>query len=303
MNQHSRVIRIAASQADAKRVADAIAECLDESCAVATFEQPDGHWRVDLHLAPELNEALVRDLVREAGGTAIADALAVEHLHDRDWVAESLAGLTPVEAGRFFLHGAHHRALVPANRAAIEIEAALAFGTGHHGTTRGCLLALDRLLKAHKPHRILDVGTGSGVLAIAAAKARRRPVVASDIDRQATSAARGNARLNGAGPLVRVLQAAGLSARTIQAGAPYDLVFANILLEPLKRLARPIAQALAPGGRVILSGLLSSQGRTALAVYRAQGLALEARIALEGWTTLVLVRKAESVIPPEVKPR
>ncbi len=157
-----------------------------------------------------------------------------------DWVTQSLAGLRPVRAGRFIVHGAHDRARIEPNDIGIEIEAALAFGTGHHGTTRGCLLALDDLAKRGRARRVLDVGTGSGVLAIAAAKIFRTRVVASDIDRVAVEAARANARLNRAGATITFVHADGVNARAIAAGAPYDLIFANILLGPLMRLAVPL---------------------------------------------------------------
>jgi ribosomal protein L11 methyltransferase len=189
------------------------------------------------------------------------------------------------------VHGRHDRACVAVNRIGIEIEAALAFGTGHHGTTRGCLLALDRILKARRPRRVLDVGTGSGVLAIAAAKASRRRVVASDVDPRAVTAARENARTNSAGALVDVIHARGLVDRRFRARAPYDLVLANILLEPLKRLAVPLARLATPHGRVVLSGLLSAQANAALAAYRTQRLTLEHRILLDGWVTLILARR------------
>jgi ribosomal protein L11 methyltransferase len=179
---------------------------------------------------------------------------------------------------------------VAANRIGIEIEAALAFGTGHHGTTRGCLLALDRICKPspQRPRRILDVGTGTGVLAIAAARALRRHVAATDIDFDSVRVARDNARLNRAGNFVTFMHADGVAAPAVLAHAPYDLVFANILLGPLKRLATPIRRVLAPGGRVVLSGILHVQANAALSAYRP--LKLERRIELDGWTTLVLRR-------------
>jgi ribosomal protein L11 methyltransferase len=187
---------------------------------------------------------------------------------------------------------------VPVNAIGIEIEAALAFGTGHHGTTRGCLLALDRLAKqratTRAPIRILDIGTGTGVLAIAAAKALRCHVTASDIDARAVAVARENARLNRVAPFVTFIHAAGVGDRRLRSAAPFDLVFANILLPPLRRLAAPMARLLAPGAQVVLSGLLPAQANAALAAYRAQGLALARRIDLDGWTTLVLRRAARA---------
>ena len=190
------------------------------------------------------------------------------------------------------MHGAHDRARIPFNRIGIEIEAALAFGTGHHGTTRGCLLALDWLCKSRgggAMRRILDLGTGSGVLAIAAARALRQPVLATDIDGSAVRAARANAALNRAGGFVEVIRADGVTAPKLRERAPYDLVLANILLRPLQRLAAPLTRLTAPGARVVLSGLLASQANAAIAAYR--GLALERRIDLDGWTTLILVRR------------
>jgi ribosomal protein L11 methyltransferase len=192
------------------------------------------------------------------------------------------------------VHGAHDRAAIPSHRLGIEIEAALAFGTGHHGTTRGCLLALDRILRARRPRRVLDVGTGTGVLAIAAAKAQRRQVLASDIDARAVAIAIENARINCVAPLIEVLHAPGLAARRVRDRAPYDLVFANILLAPLRLLAAPMSKLLAPRARIILSGLLSTQANAALAAYRPQGLVLERRSVLDGWATLVLRREFKS---------
>jgi ribosomal protein L11 methyltransferase len=205
-------------------------------------------------------------------------------------VAESLAGLAPVRAGRFIVHGAHDRARVRSHDIGIEIEAALAFGTGHHGTTRGCLLALDDLAKRRRARRVLDIGTGSGVLAMAAAKILRTRVVASDIDRVAVEAARANTRLNRVAPAIMLLRAAGANARAITTHAPYDLIFANILLGPLMRLAVPIRRLAGANARIVLSGLLPSHANAVLAIYRAQGLTLERRVPLDGWVTLVLRR-------------
>jgi ribosomal protein L11 methyltransferase len=209
-------------------------------------------------------------------------------------VQASLAALTPVDAGRFRVHGSHDRGSVPGNRIGLEIEAALAFGTGHHGTTRGCLMGLDALAKRGKYRRILDIGTGTGVLAIAAARAWHVPVLATDIDPLAVAAARGNARLNRAGPAIEAIRADGLSARRIRDGAPYDLIFANILLGPLVRMAAPMAQLAAPGARIVLSGLLPTHAHAALAAYRAQGLTLDKRIPLDGWMTLIMTKPGRS---------
>ncbi len=244
---------------------------------------------MDIHFVSPPNETAVRALIGLTAGAEAANALIFERVADKDWVKASLDGLAPVRAGRFVVHGSHDRTRIAPNRIGIEIEAALAFGTGHHGTTRGCLLALDRIVKAYRPKRILDLGTGAGVLAIAAARALHRLVLASDIDPRAAQIARENARRNGATP-VTFIQAKGFNARTFRERAPFDLLFANILLSPLQRLAAPMARLLAPGAHVVLSGLLTSHENAALAAYRAQDLVLEHRIVLDGWVTLVLRR-------------
>ena len=368
------VARVTADGKTARRLADGLAETLDPGVtAIAAFEARDGSWTVEIYFEHAPDEAVLRRLVGDLAGGVAGKQLAFETIAARDWVAASLEGLQPVEAGRFFLHGAHHRDRVRANRIGIEIEAALAFGTGHHGTTRGCLLALDAIVKARRPSRsprgtapllplpacgervgvrgrchaseplfaaqtrgdapspgaqarrplpargercaqpaprsatstvkakgrmrsVLDVGTGTGVLAIAAARALRGAVLASDIDLMSVRLARENARLNRAAGLT-IIHARGLGGRRCRDGAPYSLVFANILLGPLKGLAKPIGAMVAPGGFVVLSGLLPEQANAALAAYRAHGLVLVRRIRLEGWATLVLRQPAKRIQP------
>jgi ribosomal protein L11 methyltransferase len=274
----------------AHRIADLVAESLPaDEMAVGLVDIGAGRWRVAMHFRAPPDEKNIRTLTAAAAGNAAAKALRFERVAAKDWVREALAGLAPVSAGRFIVHGAHDRARIPFNRIGIEIEAALAFGTGHHGTTRGCLLALDWLCKSRPRRRILDLGTGSGVLAIAAARALRRPVLATDIDGAAVRAARANVALNRAGSFVEVVKADGVTGPKLRERAPYDLVFANILLRPLQRLAAPLTRLTGPGARVVLSGLLASQANAAMAAYR--GLALERRIDLDGWTTLIMVRR------------
>jgi len=230
----------------------------------------------------------VRELVALVSPAAAAAAV-FSTLDKKDWVAASLEGLAPVSVGRFFVHGSHDREKVGAgSRIGIEIEAALAFGTGHHGTTKGCLAGIAAYGKRGRPRRVLDVGTGTGVLAIAAARLFHETVLASDIDNVAVRTAAANARANRAGAETVFLHATGLGSREFKARGPYDLVLANILLAPLKGLARPMRPLLAAGGRVILSGLLPGHANAALAAYRAQGLYLIRRRLIEGWVTLEL---------------
>ena len=284
----------------AEQPAQSIAALFAESfptddVAASLVDIGQGKWRVAIHFGAAPDVKAIRALAEAAAGPAAAKALRFERVTAKDWVAESLAGLKPVSAGRFIVHGAHDRAGIPFNRIGIEIEAALAFGTGHHGTTRGCLLALDGLRKkrGNNPLRILDLGTGSGVLAIAAARAMRQRVLATDIDAAAVRAARDNMRLNRAGSLVAVIKADGVTAHALRERAPFDLIFANILLAPLQRFAATLTKFTARGGRLVLSGLLRSQANAALAAYPR--LALERRIDIDGWSTLVLRRKTHPV--------
>jgi ribosomal protein L11 methyltransferase len=287
------VARLSTDAAAAQKIGDALAETFDgQEVAASAFEEPDGRWSLAIHFRDPPDAAALRALIAATTDAATAQALVFETLAPTDWVRKSLEGLKPVDAGRFVVHGSHDRARVRANRIGIQIEAALAFGTGHHGTTRGCLLALDRIVKGRRPRTILDIGTGSGVLAIAASKALRGPVLASDIDGRAVTIARENARLNRAGAYIEILHRAGIGTQRFRQRAPFDLILANILLEPLRQLATPMARLVAPNGKVVLSGLLLAQATPALASYRARGLVLARRIRLEGWATLVLVRPA-----------
>jgi ribosomal protein L11 methyltransferase len=288
-NRPTHVMRLAADEASARRMTDLLGEAFDPAeTAVAAFESADGSWLLEAYFATEPDEAAMRALIRPIVGAG-ADRAVFEAVAQKDWVQASLEGLKPVRAGRFLVHGAHDRAAVRPNDLAIEIEAALAFGTGHHGTTRGCLLAFAGELKRRRPRRVLDVGTGTGILAFAAAKALRRPVVAGDIDPVAIAVARGNARLNGVAAFLKLY--AGLGVRhPIARGRKFDLAFANILAKPLRALAPSLAAALETGGTLILSGLLARDVPGVLSAYAAQGLRLERRLDLEGWIALVLRR-------------
>ncbi len=280
-----------ADEITARQAVDVLTEVFFAGdAAVAAFERPDGCWDVTVHFADPPDEALVRELVAGAAGPAIAETVCFDLIEAKDWVKASLDDLVPVPAGRFVVHGNHDRARVPANKRGIEIEAALAFGTGHHGTTRGCLLLLDHVLKSRQPRRVLDLGTGTGVLAIAAAKALRRPLLASDIDPPSVRVARENAMINGVSPQVRVIRATGFAAPDFAHHGPFDLVLANILANPLRQLAEPMRQHLAPKAEIILSGLLTPQARGVIAAYRARGLVPVKQIRIEGWSSLLLRR-------------
>ena len=281
--------QILAERADIDILTGLLTEMLDPPPAVASREA-EGGWILDVYFV---------DLPDPAGLAAVADSLphfdAIRHLRpemlpDEDWVANVQRGLHPIEAGRFFIHGSHDRARAKGRPYAIEVDAGQAFGTAHHGTTRGCLMLLDRLAKKQGIWRTLDLGTGSGVLAIAAAKVLCGDVLATDIDPIAIKVAKENFARNGVGAEVTAITAAGLAHPAIAAKAPFDLIVANILAGPLLKLAPGVALVAADGGHLILSGLLDDQAREVRGRYLAQGFALEARISLEGWTALHMRR-------------
>ena len=277
------------SEQTAKRVVDLLTESFFEGqAAIAAFESPDGRWDITVHFAEPPDQTSIRELVGLAAGDDVAQDITFDTVEAKDWVKATLEELVPVRAGRFIVHGHHDRARIPPNKLGIEIEAALAFGTGHHGTTRGCLLLLDEVLKAYLPRRVLDLGTGTGVLAIAAARALRIKVLASDIDPLSVRVAHENARLNRTGDLVETIQAVGFSAPQFAARGPFDLVLANILANPLRQMATAMAGHLAPSALVILSGLLPHQAQAVIAAYRARGLVLKRHIQIEGWSSLLM---------------
>jgi ribosomal protein L11 methyltransferase len=272
----------------------AVAAALDEVAgAISAFEIDEAAavWQVEaypraaiLDTALEIRLAL---LAAEAGGQLIR--IVEERLPERDWLAENRRAFPPLRIGRFFLHGSHWTGPAPAGAVALEIDAAEAFGTGEHPSTSGCLLALDRLARRRRPFRPLDIGTGSGVLAIAAAKGLHRPVLASDIDCAALRVAARHVRRNGLAGRVRLVCAPGYRSRALRRSR-YDLVFANILARPLARMAPDLKRALAPGGVAVLSGLLRRQEPLVLSAHRSQRLSLERRLVIDGWSTLILRR-------------
>jgi ribosomal protein L11 methyltransferase len=277
------------NEQSAKRVVDLLNESFFEGqAAIAAFERPDGRWDVSVHFAEPPDETSIRELVGMAAGGEVAQGIAFDIVQAKDWVKATLEELVPVRAGRFIVHGRHDRSSIPPNQLGIEIEAALAFGTGHHGTTRGCLLLLDHVLKARRPRRVLDVGTGTGVLAIAAAKALRVNVLASDIDPLSVRVARDNARLNDSRNCVTTIEATGFAAPQFANRGPFDLVLANILANPLRQMATEMAGHLAPSAFVILSGLLPHQAQSVIAAYRARGLVLQRHLQIGGWSSLLM---------------
>lgn len=243
-------------------------------------------WTIDIYVPNEDAETALSRTKDHLGSDGLGVELTLEKLGDQDWVAMSLKGLKPVGAGRFFVHGAHDKDKIPAGAVNIEIEAGQAFGTGHHGTTAGCLEALELLLRQRTFERIFDIGTGTGLLAIGLAKALRQPVLASDIDPISVEVAQENAILNGVGSWVHVVEATGMHHAKIRNNGPFDLIVANILAGPLIAMASDIAGEIRSGGSLVLSGILESQANRVVAAYVAHGLRLERQALRDGWSTL-----------------
>jgi ribosomal protein L11 methyltransferase len=256
----------------------------DLGTALSSFEEGKG-WRMEAIAEAKPRAADVRAALKPFGITATIDKLP-----QRNWVLESRKGLPPLKAGPFFIHGEHDRDKRPKTGIALEIDAGVAFGTGRHETTMGCLKALLRLKKTHKFKRILDVGTGTGILAFAAWHLFGRPVIAGDNDKNAVRVAKENADLNGLKKHIRVVASDGYKAKTIRDHAPYDLITANILANPLIALAPALARNLARNGRAVLSGLMRGQEKDVLSAHRAVGLELDFHIRLGQWSVLVLKR-------------
>jgi ribosomal protein L11 methyltransferase len=297
------IIYVATIEAPA-HIAEAIAARLEvaespAALAVSLFECGPGKVEVSAHYAGEPSRERLIQLIDGVAGEENLDAtLRIEPIAPRNWVAEAESLRGPVRAGRFLVHGGHDRGKVPPGRFTLEIDAGLAFGTAHHATTRGCLIALDRLLKRWRPRRVLDIGTGTGILAIAAAKALGGPVIASDMDPVAVAIAVENASRNGARSRVLVVKAEGLAHPALR-HAKADLLFANLLLRPLLELAPAFARVLRPGGMCVLSGILDAQARQVEVRFSALGFRLDLRILLGGWTTLLFRRGSTSKFPAD----
>ena len=278
-------------------VAQALADAIDEHFAIEALavcvnetDEAKSLWNTVGYFETQEAAEQARDILH------IANA-EIAPVPDVDWVRRSLEGLPPVVAGRFFLHGSHDSAIRRSGGHSFLIDAGTAFGTGHHGTTTGCLRALDKILKYERPRRVLDLGCGTGVLALAAARSTALRVLATDIDPEAVRVTKLNAAQNGLGPKVRALTAAGLHHAAIRHHGPYDLIFANILAKPLASLAHGLSRLLQPGGKIILSGLTHDQLRWIAACYRQRGLVPVQTIRIENWIAFVVTRPHQTKNP------
>ncbi|MFV0293756.1 MAG: 50S ribosomal protein L11 methyltransferase [Paracoccus sp. (in: a-proteobacteria)] len=278
-----------------RNAAETLAELCDEltpdPVGSGVFEIEDGsdRWEVGIYFTEAPDEIGLALLAAARG----ANSFVVSELPEVDWVAHVRRELSPVEAGRFFVYGSHDADKIPKGAEALLIEAAMAFGTGHHGTTKGCLEALDRLVDSGwLPERVADIGCGTAVLAMAAARIWPGGVVlASDIDPMAVDVAAANVIANGLDGRVICLQAVGFDHPMLDDSAPFDLVFANILKQPLIDLAPDMARHLVPQGRAILSGLLTTQAAEVISAYKSFGFNLEQRDDLGEWSILVMQRQ------------
>ncbi|TIT75543.1 MAG: 50S ribosomal protein L11 methyltransferase, partial [Mesorhizobium sp.] len=280
-------LHFTAGKAEADRIFAALdAAFEDEGLPLAVLEVDESNdiHEISLYADGDVDaiEARINDIL---AGLALSKQVEREALPDIDWVARSLEGLKPVRAGRFFVHGAHDRGKRHSSDLAIEIEAGLAFGTGHHGTTAGCLVMLDQVVRRERPRNALDLGTGSAVLAIALAKLAHIPVLATDIDPVAVRVAAANARLNHIKALVETVTAPGFHHPIFARRAPFDLIVANILARPLMRLAPQMARHIKLGGSLVLSGILDRQRDAVISAYVGQAFRHVRTLHREGWVT------------------
>jgi ribosomal protein L11 methyltransferase len=270
--------------------ADAVSWFLDDPESDESDERV--LWRLEGFSRTPLERSVIEAALSLAAATSglPVPALSLDQIEDTDWVSANLRDFPPIAAGRFFVHGSHFEGRVPSGKIALLIDAGTAFGSGEHATTFGCLSALDHLMRRRRFRRPLDLGCGSGILAIAIAKMTALHVQAADIDPISVKVATRNAKRNGVAPRIRACQSDGYNSRTLRRGRPYDLIVANILARPLAAMAADLGRHLAPDGVAVLSGLLNRQERFVLAAHRMQGLSLLGRIRIQGWSTLVLAR-------------
>ena len=277
-----------------KKAAESLGEAMErlapEPTGVGVFEVEDGSglWEVGGYFTETPDEAALALLA----AAFEARPFVVSELPETDWVAHVRRELAPVEAGRFFVYGSHDADKLPQDRIPLLIEAAMAFGTGHHGTTLGCLRALDHLLEqGFVARKVADIGCGTAVLAMAAARVWDGNIIASDIDEVAVDVAEANLKANGMAGAVQCVEAAGFDHPALKAHAPYDLIFANILKGPLVALAPEIGTNLRGGGQAILSGILNEQAEDVISVYLQNGFNLARRDEIGEWTTLILSKQ------------
>ncbi|MBZ9812922.1 MULTISPECIES: 50S ribosomal protein L11 methyltransferase [unclassified Mesorhizobium] len=285
-------LHFTANKLEADRIFAALDAAFEEDglpIAVLELDEEKDIHEVSLYADGDVDpvEVRVRDVL---AGLGLPKPVEREVLPDVDWVSRSLEGLKPVRAGRFFVHGSHDRAKRRSGDLAIEIEAGLAFGTGHHGTTAGCLEVLEQVVLRERPRNALDLGTGSAVLAIALAKLAHIPVLATDIDPVAVRVAAANARLNHVKALVETVTAPGFHHPIFARRAPFDLIVANILARPLMRLAPEMAKHISLGGSLVLSGILDRQRDAVISAYVGQAFRHVRTLHREGWVTIHLKR-------------
>ncbi|MDX8438737.1 50S ribosomal protein L11 methyltransferase [Mesorhizobium australafricanum] len=285
-------LHFTANKVDADRIFAALDAAFDEDglpLAVLELDEDNDIHEVSLYADGDVDpvEARVKSILADLG---LRKSVERETIPDIDWVSRSLEGLKPVRAGRFLVHGSHDRAKRHSGDLAIEIEAGLAFGTGHHGTTAGCLEMLEQVVRRERPRNALDLGTGSAVLAIALAKLAHVPVLATDIDPVAVRVAAANARLNHVKALVETVTAPGFHHPIFARRAPFDLIVANILARPLMRLAPEMARYIRLGGSLVLSGILDRQRDAVISAYVGQSFRHVRTLHREGWVTIHLKR-------------
>ncbi len=284
---------VTTNEKGAEHILDILSETFgEEDYALATTEVDEKRqlWEASVYMMASEEEP-VRKRIFDALAKGDPDiVIEKEIIPDIDWIAKSLEGLKPVRAGRFLVHGSHDRDKVRENDIAIEIDAGQAFGTGHHGTTAGCLEMIDKVTRARPVRNALDLGTGSGVLAIGLRKLRNIPILATDIDPIAVAVAKDNIRRNGIVCGVRTVTAPGFHSPTFREEGPFDLIIANILARPLMKMAPQLAVNLAPGGSVILSGILAEQRWKVLSAYNGVRLRHVKTLWRNGWVTILLQR-------------
>jgi ribosomal protein L11 methyltransferase len=284
---------VATTEPVAEQVLEALSGLFgEEDYAIATQEidEARGIWEASIYGTEEQEVEIAERFAALLQASFPGLALERETLPDIDWIAKSLEGLKPVRAGRFLVHGSHDRDKVRPGDIGILIDAGQAFGTGHHGTTAGCLNMIGDVLKSRRVRNALDLGTGSGVLAIATHLMARIPVVATDIDPVATRVARDNADINGVAGGIVFATAPGFHHGIFRDNGPFDLIIANILARPLMKLAPSLVRHLAGGGTVILSGILAEQRWKVISAYNGAGLKHRRTTWMNGWVTIELVR-------------